>query len=422
MILADASRRLLLIAGFLLSAGALTQDHRPVRAADGDGPLFAYVGTFSSPLHDVLPTQVDLPPGNGRGIHIFRVDRATGGLAPAGVYELGTSPSCLALNATGTRLYSTNETDRIGPHGEGTLSAFAVDPRDGGLKLLNTVPAGGAGPTYVSLHPSGRFAFVANYFGGSVAVLPILDDGRLGPATDVKVDSGLVGPTRATSAPSGSFGKSGHDRTHAHLIQADRSGHFVLHTDLVLDRIFVWKFDEQHGTLTPNDPPAVALPPGDGPRHFQFHPNGHWFYSLQEEGSNVVLLDFDPATAQLTPRQTRSTLPPGFAGTNFCSEILMSSDGRFIYAGNRLHDSIAVLAIGPTGTLTFVADEWTRGDYPRSFNFDPSGRFFYCCNQRGDNVTVFRVDRETGRLHFTGHYAPVGNPSSIVFLDPKKPR
>jgi 6-phosphogluconolactonase (cycloisomerase 2 family) len=422
MIPTDASRRLLLIAGFLLAAGALTQDRRLVHAADADGPLFAYVGTFSSPLHDVLPTQVDLPPGNGRGIHIFRVDRATGALAPANVYEMGTSPSCLALNAAGTRLYSTNETDRVGPHGEGTLSAFAVDPRDGGLKLLNTVPAGGSGPTYVSLHPSRRFAFVANYFGGSVAVLPISDDGRLGPATAVKVDSGLIGPTWATSAPSGSFAKSGHDRTHAHMIQADRSGHFVLHTDLALERIFVWKFDEQHGTLTPNDPPAVALPPGDGPRHFQFHPNGRWFYSLQEEGSNIVLFDFDPATARLTPRQTKSTLPPGFAGSNFCSEILVSSDGRFVYAGNRLHDSIAVLAIGATGTLTFVADEWTRGDYPRSFNFDPSGRFFYCCNQRGDNVTVFRVDRETGRLHFTGHCAPIGNPSSIVFLDPKKPR
>jgi 6-phosphogluconolactonase len=420
MPLTDASRRRLLIAGFALAAGILTPDCRMVRAADGDGPLFAYVGTFSSPLHDVLPTQVDLPPGNGRGIHIFHVDRATGALAPANVYEMGTSPSCLVLNVAGTRLYSTNETDRVGPRGEGTLSAFAVNPRDGGLKLLNTVPSGGAGPTYVSLHPSGRFAFVANYFGGSVAVLPISADGRLGPATDVKVDAGLIGPTRATSAPSGSFAKSGHDRTHAHMIQADPSGHFVVHTDLALDRIFAWKFDQQRGTLTPNDPPAVALPPGDGPRHFHFHPNGRWFYSLQEEGSNIVLFDFDQATARLTPRQTRSTLPPGFAGTNFCSEILVSADARFVYVGNRLHDSIAVLAIGPTGTLTFVADEWTRGDYPRSFNFDPSGRFLYCLNQRADNVTVFRVDRETGRLQFTGHYAPVGNPSSIVFLDPNR--
>src|SRR5262249_39300472 len=94
-----------------------------------------------------------------------------------------------------------------------------------------------------------------------------------------------------------------------------------------------------------------------------------------------------------------------------------SSDGRFLYAGNRLHDSIAIFSISPTGTLTYLGEEWTRGDYPRSFNFDPSGRFLYCCNQRGDNVTAFRVDHPTGRLSFTGHYASVGNPSIIVFVD-----
>ena len=154
----------------------------------GAGPLVAYVGTFSSPLRDMLPTQVDLPPGNGRGIHLFRVDRATGAMTPAGVVEMGTSPSCLALNAAGTRLYSANETDRVGDDKEGTVSAFAIDRADGKLELLNTVRSGGAGPTYVSVHPGGRHLLVANYFGGSVAVLPILADGRLGDASDVKVD------------------------------------------------------------------------------------------------------------------------------------------------------------------------------------------------------------------------------------------
>lgn len=384
---------------------------------EGGGPLLAYVGTFSSPLRDVPPTQVDLPPGNGRGIHLFRVDRAIGAMTAAGVHEMGTSPSHLAVNAAGTRLYSANETDRVGEKKEGTVSAFAVDREDGTLKPLNTVRSGGAGPTYVSLHPSGRFVLVANYFGGSVAVLPVLDGGRLGDATDVKLDEGRIGPTRATSAPKGSFAISGHDRTHAHMIQADPAGRFVLHVDLGLDKIFVWKFDEKKGTLTANDPPAVSLPPGDGPRHFHFHPNGRWLYSIQEEGSTVVLFDYDAATGRLTARQTVSTLPPGFAGSNFCSEILVSTDGRFVYAGNRLHDSIGVLSIGPNGDLKYVGEEWTRGSYPRSFAFDPTGRFLYCCNQRGDNVTAFRVDRKTGGLTFTGHYTPVGNPSCVVFLD-----
>ncbi len=408
----DGSRR-----SFIAASVAAPLAAGLARAQPAEAPLFAYVGTFSSPLRDVLPTQVDLPPGNGRGIHVFRVNRATGALTPAGVHEMGTSPSHLAVNTAGTRMYSANETDRQGDQREGTVTAFTIDRSDGKLTPLNTVRSGGAGPTYVSLHPSGRFLLVANYFGGSVAVLPVLADGRLGAASDVKVDDGKVGPARATNAPPGSFAFSGHDRTHAHQIQADPSGRFVLHVDLGLDRIYTWKFDTEKGALTANDPPAVSLPPGDGPRHFHFHPNGRWLYSVQEEGSTVVLFDYDPATGRLTARQTISTLPPGFAGSNFCSEILVSADGRFVYAGNRLHDSIGIFSVGPTGTLTYVGEEWTRGNYPRSFAFDPTGRVLYCCNQRGDNVAVFRVDRATGGLAFTGHYTPVGNPSCVVFLD-----
>ncbi len=386
------------------------------RAESTPGKTLAYVGTFSSPLRDMLPTQVDLPPGNGRGIHLFQVDRATGALAPSGLYELGTSPSCLVLNSAGTRLYSANETDRVEGK-EGTVSAFAISRLDGQLTLLNSVRSGGAGPTYVSLHPSGKFLLVANYFGGSVAVLPILPDGRLGTPTDVKQDAGQVGPRKSSDAPAGSFAFSGHDRTHAHMIQADPAGRFVLHVDLGLDRIYVWKLDESKGILIPNDPAEVSFPPGSGPRHFAFHASGRWLYSLQEEASNIVLFDYDLAKGQLTPRQTISSLPPGFAGSNFCSEILVSSDGQFVYAGNRLHDSIGIFSIGRDGTLTFVAEEWTRGNYPRSFSFDPTGQFLYSCNQRGDNIAVFRVDRNSGRLSFTGHYAAVGNPSMIVFLD-----
>ncbi len=414
----ETSRRSLLKTVVALAGTTQLRDSLlQAQAGEPPGPLIAYVGTFSSPLRDVLPTQVDLPPGNGRGIHLFQVNRGTGAMTPAGVFEMGTSPSCLALNAAGTRLYSANETDRVGEHKEGTVSAFAINRADGKLELLNSVRSGGAGPTYVSVVPSGRFVLVANYFGGSVAVLPILRDGRLGAATDVRNDAGKVGPTKATNAPPGGFAKSGHDRTHAHMIQADPSGRFVLHVDLGLDQIFIWKLDEEKGVLTPGEPAGVTLPAGDGPRHFHFHPNGRWFYSIQEEASTIVLFDLDAARGRLTSRKTISTLPPGFAGTNFCSEILVSSDGRFVYAGNRLHDSIGIFSIGPDGTLAFVGEEWTRGDYPRSFNFGPGGQFLYCCNQRADNITVFRVDRKTGSLNFTGHYSPVGNPSSIVFVD-----
>lgn len=409
------SRRTFLRASTALASGTVIASSLKAQSAEAQGPLMAYVGTYTSPLQNMRPTQVDLPPGNGRGIHLFHVDRSTGAMTPAGVYEMGTSPSCLAFNAAKTHLYSANETERLGDDEAGSVSAFAIDPQSGQLKLLNTVSSGGKGPAHLSLHPSGKFVLVANYFGGSVAVIPVLPDGSLGAATDVKKDAGTIGPKKATNAPPGSFAFSGHDQTHAHMIETDPSGRFVLSVDLGLDQILVWKLDEKKGVLIPNDPPFVSFPPGDGPRHFAFHPNKRWCYSIQEEGSNIVLLDYDGEKGSLAPRQTISSLPPGYAGSNFCSEIMVSADGRFVYAGNRLHDSIAIFSIGENGVLTFVTEELTRGDYPRSFAFDPTGTFLYSCNQRADNITVFRVNKQTGGLAFTGHYTPVGNPSIVVF-------
>ncbi|MEK0449229.1 MAG: hypothetical protein RL088_1497 [Verrucomicrobiota bacterium] len=406
------SRRDFLQTSIALTTTSLVSTH----AAEKPGRLFAYVGTYTSPLKNMRPTQVDLPPGNGRGIHVFEIDRSTGAMSLRGITEMGTSPSCLAFNADKSRLYSGNETERIGPEESGSVSAFAVET-DGSLRLLNSVSSGGKGPAHLSVHPSGKFVLVANYFGGTVAVLPILPDGRLGEATDIKKDEGPIGPTKATNAKPGSFAISGHDQPHAHMIEADPSGRFVLHVDLGLDRIYVWKFDISRGTLAPAEPAFVKLPPGDGPRHFAFHPNKKWFYSIQEEGSTIVLFDYDGENGRLTERQTISSLPEGYAGSNFCSEILVTPDGRFVYAGNRLHDSIGIFAIGNDGTLSPVTDEWTHGNYPRSFAIEPSGAFLYCCNQRADHITVFRTDAKSGKLSFTGQFTPVGNPSMIVFRE-----
>lgn len=403
---------------FLTSAAAAAAAPllAPSARAAGVSKLLAYIGTYTSPLQNMRATQVDLPPGNGRGIHLFEVDAESGAMKAKSVVEMGTSPSCLAFNADKTRLYSANETERIGESESGAISAFAVQP-DGSLKLMNTVASGGKGPAYLSVHPSGRFVLVANYFGGSVSVLPVKEDGSLGVATDVKKTSGTVGPAKAPHAPPGSFAFSGHDQTHCHMIEADPTGRFVLSVDLGLDQIHIWKLKEDTGTLIPNSQPHVQLPPGDGPRHFAFHPNKKWMFSLQEEGSTIVRFDWDSKDGRLTERQTISSLPPGFAGSNFCSEIMVSADGRFVYAGNRLHDSIAIFSVADDGTLAFIADEPTRGNYPRSFNFDPSNRLLFCCNQRGDNITSFRVNKDTGKLDFTGHYTPVGNPSIIVFKE-----
>jgi len=372
--------------------------------------ILAWVGTYSSPQGP------EGAKGRGQGIYVLEMNPASGVLTQREIISNGANPACLALTPSGAYLYSANEIANYEGANSGSVSAYAVDRATGHLTLLNTVSSEGAGPAHLSIHPSGKYVLVANYAGGTVAVLPIHASGELGPASDVVHDQGSLGPEHVQSAPVGSFAISGHDKPHAHMIQADPAGRFVFASDLALDRIFIWKFDADNGKLTPNDPDSVALPPGDGPRHFVFHPDGQWFYSLQEEGSTLVAYDYDASRGRLTEKQTLSSLPKGFVGTNFTSEVMTSADGKFLYAANRLHDSIAWFPISATGTLSFGGEEWTRGDYPRSFNIDPTGSFLYSCNQRADAITTFRVNRRTGALTFTGQYTPIGTPANIVFL------
>jgi 6-phosphogluconolactonase (cycloisomerase 2 family) len=159
------------------------------------------------------------------------------------------------------------------------------------------------------------------------------------------------------------------------------------------------------------------LPSGDGPRHFAFHPNGHWLYAIQEESSTIAFLLYDPATGSLAAQQTISALPSGFAGSSYAAEILVSPNGRFLYAANRLHDTIAVFSIDASGRLKHIGETATLGDYPGQCRIDPGGNFLYACNRRSDNITSFRIHRDTGLLTFTGQYTPVGSPASITFLE-----
>ena len=394
----------------LALSGAAFARARQTQARRANGPILAYVGTYSSPQGP------EGSKGRGQGIYLFELNPETGALSQREVFSADSNPAWLAFDPSRTHLYAANETTTFEGAHSGSVSAFSIDRSNGHLTLLNTVSSGGAGPAHLSVHPSGKYVLVANYAGGTVAVLPIGSNGKLGAATDIKHDQGTVGSIHAASAPPGSFAISGHDSPHAHMIHADPSGQFVLATDLGLDQIFIWKFDATAGTLSANNPPAVSLPSGDGPRHFAFHPNGRWLYSLQEESSTLVTFDYDAANGRLTAKQTTSSLPKGFAGTNFTSEIMVSPDAKFVYAANRLHDSIAWFAIGDTGALTFSGEAWTRGDYPRSFNIDPTGNFLFSCNQRSDAIAAFRINRKTGALTFTGQYTAVGTPAIIIFL------
>ncbi len=397
------SRRRLLEAGSAWALGIVG-----ARAANrASSRVLAYVGTYSSPQGP------EGSKGNGKGIYIFALNAATGALTLQEICDDGMNPSWLAFHPSGKYLYAANEVSNFGGGQTGAVTSYVVDGLSGRLARLNTVSSEGAGPAHLSVHPSGKYVLVANYYGGCFAVLPISGNGGLASATDIKRDMQSPGPIKAVSAPQGSFAISGHDRTHAHMIESDPSGRFVVGTDLGTDTIHTWRLDQQSGKLDLVG--DTTVPAGDGPRHFAFHPNGRWCYSIQEEASTVILFDFDPEDGRLKARQQVLSLPAGLAGTNFTSEVRVSSEGRFLYAANRLHDSIAVFSIGTSGELTYASETWTRGDYPRSFTIDPSGNFLYCCNQRADAITSFRVNRSTGGLTFTGHYTAVGTPSVIIF-------
>jgi len=398
---------------FLMSAASLAVTHPGVGIAQNiaqglkNNRTLAYVGTYTGAVGGG---------GNGEGIYLFEMNASTGELAHRRLVAKTPAPSWIAIHPSKKYLYAVNE---IGDyHGNsGSVSAFAIDEASGDLTPLNVVSSEGSGPCYLSIDASGKYAFVANYDGGGIAVLPILDGGTLGAATDVHRDSDHLGIARATNAPNGSFAVSGHDAPHAHMIAPDPRGRFVLATDLGQDRIYCSRFDGGSGKMAPSESALfAALPSGDGPRHFAFHPNGHWLYSIQEEASNVVFFRYDAEIGSLKAEQTVSTLPSGFAGTSFTSEILLSPAGNFLYAANRLHDSIAVFSVAVDGKLKYLGETSTMGDYPAQFRIDPTGNFLYACNLKSDCITCFRIHRERGLLTFTGQYTAVGSPGSITFL------
>lgn len=399
---AEFSRR-----GFLKASTTLAAlgSQTPV-AAQTSGQSIAYIGAYTD---------------RGKGIHMFSVDPADGKLTPTKILTGIPNPSSIALHPNKKFLYAINEISNFGgssgPNATGSVTSISIDST-GDLKILNVVASGGAGPAYVSVDPSGKWVFVANYGGGSAAVVPIMADGSLGAATDIKKISGPLGSSNpAVDAPPGSFANSGHDAPHAHQAEADPDGNFVFVSDLGTDRVYVHALDKQRGTLTPANPEFQQFSWGAGPRHFVFHPNGRLVYTITEESSTMVVSDYDPATGRLSYKgQTTSTLPPGFTGTNYPSGIYISPDGNFLYGLNRLCDSIVIYEVNPDGWLLNPRWEWTRGSYPRELGVEPNGNFMYVAHSRSDNVTSFKIDKTTGGLTFTDQWVPVGNPSSIAFL------
>ena len=357
-----------------------------------------YVGTYTGP--------------HSQGIYSYRFDAATGQATPLGLVAETANPSFLAIDPTQRFLYAANEVSDYqgskesarkenGKKKTGAISAFAIDPKSGKLSLLNQVSSHGAGPCYVSLDQAGKYVLAANYGGGSVAVFPVLKDGRLREASSV------IEHTGPTVDPLGA---------EPHQIDLSGDNRFAIASYLGLDKLQVYRFDSGDGTLAANDPPVAQLPPVARPRHFAFDPNYKFLYVLEEAASKIDGFSYEAATGTLRHAATVSTLPEGFQGDNTTAEIRMHPDGKFLYSSNRGHDSIAAFAIDQaTGMPRFLEAIPSGGKKPRNFEIAPGGSYLVAANQNSNNIVIFKIDGQTGRLTPTGQVLEAASPACIKF-------
>ena len=359
--------------------------------AAAKGQYLAYVGTYTAKT-------------NSKGIYAFHFDTATGQLTAIGVAAETPDPSWVVVHPSGKYAYAGNEAGKAS-----TVSAFAVDAKNGKLTLLNQIPALGEDPCYLSFDKTGKYVLVANYSSGTIAVFPVLADGRLGEHTALVKDEGATGPN-----------KERQEAPHAHWIGVTPGNLFAFVADLGLDEIMMYRFDANKGSLVPHEPAFATLDPGAGPRHIAIHPNGRFVYAANELKSTVTV--FSSAAQKknqpyLVLKQQVSLLPQNFSGRNDAAEIAVHPNGKFLYASNRGHDSIVVFDIEEAnGTLTQVVDVSTGGKEPRHFAIDPSGKYLLAENQFSNNIVVFKIDPTTGGLTPTGHAVQVPSPVDLTFV------
>jgi 6-phosphogluconolactonase len=339
-----------------------------------------------------------------RGIYMAELDMKTGTLSDAVRVSKAMRPGFIAIDSSGKHIYATGAGSTFEGRAPGVVSAFSI-LENGMLADLNSQPSGGAGPTHVSLDPSGNHLLVANYRGASCSVLPIRPDGALAPPSSTRVHTGSsIHPDRQTQA-------------YTHSINTSPDGRFAFAADLGMDKIMIYRFDPTTGKLEPNDPAFTKIEQGGGPRHFTFHPTGKFAYVSLELSNKVTAFTYDTDKGTLNETQTVSTLPEGYRLPNTTAEVITSADGRFLYVSNRGHDSIAIFSIdAETGLLTLLDRESVRGQIPRNFNIDPTGTFLVVANQKTSNVVVFKIDRKTGLIAFTGSEIKVPSPICVRFL------
>ena len=378
-----------IVLALLLALGALSVVVG--NAADAARQKFIfYVGTYTD--------------HGSKGVYAYRFDSATGKSTALGLAAESTAPSFLAIAPSGRFLYTVNEISQFNGQATGAVSAFAIQPKTGKLTLLNQVPSRGEGPAHIALDRSGKYALVSNYDRGSIAVFPVLEDGRLGEATAFVQHKGS------------SVNKERQEGPHAHAAVFSPDNRFVIVADLGLDQLLVYHFNATAGTLG-SDPQIVRAVPGAGPRHLVFDAAGRHLYVINEMESTVVTYAYDAANGTLNEVQIVSALRKGFPGSSEAAEIEMHSSGKFLFASNRGDDSIAVFAVNAKdGTLTPVEIDSTGGKTPRNFVLDPTGTWLLAANQDSDDIVIFRIDPGTGHLTRNGPELHVPSPVCVRFV------
>ncbi|HEY3930781.1 MAG TPA: lactonase family protein [Verrucomicrobiae bacterium] len=353
----------------------------------GESPV--YFGTYTD--------------AKSKGIYVSQFDSTTGRLSAPELAAETKNPTFLAVHPSGRYLYAANEVNDAS-----AVSAFAIDAKSGKLTLLNQQTFSGSGACHISVDATGKCLLVANYNSGSIAALPIHDDGSLGePKTMIQHTGSGANPARQAGP-------------HAHFILPSPDNRFALNCDLGLDKIFVYRLDADAAKLSPGDPPFATVAPGFGPRHLTFSPDGKFVYVINEMASTINAFAYDKKNATMTEVQTISTLPENFSGNNTAAEIAMHPSGKFLYASNRGHDSIASFAVNKkSGKLTFIEHQSTQGRTPRHFAIDLTGHWLFAENQASDSVVIFAINSHTGKLKPTGQSLSIGSPVCAVFVNKK---
>ena len=386
------TRRDFLSIGGVGSAALLLAREMSLQTFQKTKELRLYVGTYTST-------------SKSEGIYVCDFSLETGKITPLYTVTGVVDPSFLTIGRTNRYLFSVNELLEYEGKPSGSVSAFVIDHKTGGLKFLNKQPSLGGAPCHITTSVNGKYVLVANYLGGNVSVFPVGPDGKIGPAADIVQHVGS-GPNKDRQLSA-----------HAHSITLDKRNRFAFAVDLGIDKVMIYEFDEDKGKLKPNAlQPFFQTKPGAGPRHFAFHPKNKLAFVINELDSSVTSLTYDAKVGTLKEIETVSTLSPDFKGISACADVHVSSDGRFLYCSNRGEDSIAVFKINETsGKIERIENISTGGKRPRNFAIDPTGTFLLVANQDTDNIVAFRIDKSSGKLQITGNTVNIPAPVCLKF-------